>query len=847
MAIDAPILTIKRMPFLHRVMSRLISSFSINTSQMIMKLNDRKTFHTIVPYSTHVADSIVKTLYNDFVSSWALNGISFECDSLLDSDIFNEQTHTFLKSFASENVTFYVHTVREELTDRLKSRSGNDFANKISDLYYEGLRSESFMTNKIYLTLVYSPNSKMENAQFRRLKISDQQEIIESHLKEMNDYCERISTFVKRFSGKKLTTFTNDKDVTFSKQLEFYNFLISGVWQKIPVQNTPIYNRLGIGDVYFSHENGEMHVLGKKKFFRFIEIKELPEQTDSRILDGLLIANCEFVLTQSFSCLQKRDSLNAIRVVEKRLRSVSDDAYRQRDELIEAKNELVSSDIFFGYYHFSLFIYGDSVDEMVNASNKALAILSDSGFVPVFSTHGLVAGFCAQLPAVFDLRPRLTLLSSQNFVDFATLHNFEIGKRGQNCWGEALSILKTPNKQPYYLNLHDSSLLRDEFGDKNLANTSVIGTSGSGKTMLLSFLLNMLQKYDNDDSFADSATIKKLTTVFLDKDHGAEISVRALGGEYYTFRNGVETGWNPFMLDANPQNIAFLKSLIRLLCTRSGEVLSARELSSISDCVDSVMSLDPAKRIHGISRCLDNLNKATRRDEKANDLVTRLSVWSQTGEFGWIFDNEHDSFNLNHCSNFGFDGTEFLDNKDICSPISFYILYRISQLLDGRRVVIFMDEFWKWISDNVFADFAYNELKTIRKLNGFLVAATQSPDEILKHEISRAVVEICATQIFLANPKANAQDYIEGFKVTPEEYDIIKNLDPNSRQFLIKKTSLQGNSKAFSAVVTLDLQNLGDYTKVLSTSADNLAIFETLFKDGMKTDEWLPDYLRMAI
>lgn len=158
-----------------------------------------------------------------------------------------------------------------------------------------------------------------------------------------------------------------------------------------------------------------------------------------------------------------------------------------------------------------------------------------------------------------------------------------------------------------------------------------------------------------------------------------------------------------------------------------------------------------------------------------------------------------------------------------------------------------MDEFWKWISDDVFANFAYNELKTIRKLNGFLIAATQSPDEILKHEISRAVVEICATQIFLANPKANAQDYIDGFKVTPEEYDIIKNLDPNSWQFLIKKNSLQGNSKPFSAVVTLDLTSLGEHTKILSTSADNLAIFETLFKEGMKTEEWLPEYLKRAV
>lgn len=811
-----------------------------------MKLNDRKTFHSIIPYSTHVADGIVKTVNNDFVSSWELRGISFECSSSLDNDIFNHQTHTFLKSFSSENISFYVHVIRQRRSDRFETRSSNGFSNKISDLYDEGLATP-FMVNTIYFTLVFSPSSKMENAQLKKLTLEKQQEVIESYLKEMNEYCESASSFLQRFGAQRLTTFVSDKGIVFSRQLAFYNFLISGVWQKIPVQGTPIYNILGLGDVYFSNENGELHVLGKKRFFRLIEIKELPEETNSGILDSLLIADCEFVLTQSFSCLPRRQSLNSIRVAEKRLRSTSDDAYQQREDLLEARNELVSGEIFFGHYHFSLLIYGDSIDEMVKNSNKTVSVLSDSGFVPIFASHSLVAGFCAQLPAVFELRPRLILMSSQNFVDFATLHNFDMGKRDQNCWGEAIAILKTPNKQPYYLNLHDSNLLRDEFGNKNLANTSIIGTSGSGKTMLLSFLLNMLQKYGNDDSFAESATVKELTTIFLDKDRGAEVNIRALGGEYYTFKHGVPTGWNPFMLEESDETIAFLKSFIRLLCTRSSETLSAREVAAISDSVDAVMSLDQDQRVWGISRCIDNLNKSISRDEKENDLVTRLSVWSKEGEFGWVFDNEVDSFSLADCSNFGFDGTEFLDNQDICLPISFYILYRVAQFLDGRRVVVFMDEFWKWLSDDIFADFAYNKLKTIRKLNGFLIAATQSPDEILKHKISRAVVEICATQIFLANPKASSQDYIEGFKVTPEEYDIIKTLDPNSRQFLIKKTSLQGNAKPFSAVVTLDLKSLGDYTKVLSTSADNLAIFQTLFKEGMKVEEWLPNYLKGAV
>lgn len=812
-----------------------------------MQLSNRETFHSIVPYSSHVAEGVVSTICNDFVASWQLEGIAAEVESSLNLDITNYQTHNFLKSFSGENVSIYVHVIRQKVKDSFQGSCGNYFADTVNHLYYSGLEAATFRKNTIYFSLVYSPYSKMENSNLNKLTAAAKKESLEVQLKTMNEYCENITYFLKRFGGTRLTAFTNEKNITFSQQLMFYNFLISGAWQKIPLSNSPIYNQIGTADVYFAGENGQIKVFGENKFFRSIEVKEFPQSSTNLSLESILIADCDFVLTQSFSCLQKRAALSAVRRVEKLLRATSSDAYEQREALTEAKNELVEGSMFLGDYHFSLLIYGSSIDEMIKNTNKQLTILSDSGFIPVLSEHSLVASFCAQLPGLLKLRPRLAPINSRNFVDFASLHNYESGKRDKNCWGQAIAILKTPNKQPYYLNLHDSNINKDEFGEKNLANTCVIGTSGSGKTMLLSFLQIMLQKYNREDSFDINAHNKNLTTIFLDKDRGAEINIKALGGEYFIFKNGLPTGWNPFQLENTNENKAFLKALIRLLCQKSGEVLTAREQTQISDCVESVMLLPQAKRHYGITLCIQNLSSGVSREAKVNDLVMRLTRWSREGEYGWIFDNRMDSFKIDHCTNFGFDGTEFLDKEDIRSPISFYILHRITELLDGRRVAIFMDEFWKWISDPVFADFAYNKLKTIRKLNGFIVAATQSPDEILKSEISRAVVEICATQIFLANPKASLKDYIDGFGVSAEEYEIIKNIDPHSRTFLIKKTSLQGNSKPFSALVQLDLKNLGRYTKILSSSSDNLSLFNNVYKEGQKPEEWIEEYLGVAV
>lgn len=100
-----------------------------------------------------------------------------------------------------------------------------------------------------------------------------------------------------------------------------------------------------------------------------------------------------------------------------------------------------------------------------------------------------------------------------------------------------------------------------------------------------------------------------------------------------------------------------------------------------------------------------------------------------------------------------------------------------------------MDEFWKWLRDPVFKDFAYNKLKTIRKLNGMLVVGTQSPAEIIKDDIAPAVIEQCGTQILAANPNADRAHYVDDMKFEPEVFDVVKGLDPQARQYVVVKIS----------------------------------------------------------
>ena len=145
-----------------------------------------------------------------------------------------------------------------------------------------------------------------------------------------------------------------------------------------------------------------------------------------------------------------------------------------------------------------------------------------------------------------------------------------------------------------------------------------------------------------------------------------------------------------------------------------------------------------------------------------------------------------------------------------------------------------VDEAWKWVDDEAFAEFAGNKQLTIRKQNGFGVFATQMPSSLLKSKIAASLVQQVATEIYLPNPKADFKEYTEGFKVSVAEFDIIRSMGEESRMFLIK----QGHQ---SMIGRLDLADFDDELPILSGSSDNNELVDQIIADvGDDPDVWLP-------
>ena len=150
-------------------------------------------------------------------------------------------------------------------------------------------------------------------------------------------------------------------------------------------------------------------------------------------------------------------------------------------------------------------------------------------------------------------------------------------------------------------------------------------------------------------------------------------------------------------------------------------------------------------------------------------------------------------------------------------------------LADGRRLVIDIDEAWKWLENEVVANEVKNKFKTIRKQNGFLRLATQSVEDFLKLSIAKTLIEQSATKIFLPNPIAKHDDYVNGLNLSEDEYEIIKNFQPAKRQFLVKRQDEK-------VICTLDLSSLGkENLMILSTDSAYIDSIEKIFKDENKS------------
>ncbi len=774
-----------------------------------------------------------------------LEGVIFDTEQDSTLNQYHLAWHRAITAL-DERFCIYATLHRQPENTRLTGKFNNRFAQEIDQRYHAQFQNRAFFVNKLYLTVIYKGLTTGKAGKglslFQKLShkaIKSAREITRrSQIKALKTAVHQLQTTLSPFKPQLLGQ--NDAAHATSELLQFLSVLINGGEKSLlplTAYANPIANSISKAEKIVSlypHGNLAQYLAQKQILFgqyiqfqgnanditfgAIVTIKRYGQASTSLMLDPLLQLDCQLISTNTFAIESKELALNRIRKHAIKMLNVDDPATSQLTALEEARDQIASDQITMGYHHNTVLLLAKSIAELETAITKTIKCYSDAGMIAVRETLGLEPAFWAQIPSNLRYIARSSLITSHNFADFFPLHNYRSGYRDGNHLGAAVTLLETPSKTPYFFNYH----VKGSRDNPSKGHAFIIGGNNSGKTVLMTFLDAQMNRYGGN-------------TFYFDRDRGAEIYIRATGGYYSILSPDYpeNTRFNPFQLNDTPNNRQFCRELLAQLCKDENESeLPADIQETLKNCVDyAYEQLAKAhRRLSHVVKILPlnfprwpNLRRWLQADHKNN-----------AGEYAYIFDNETDALTLQ--AQMGFDMTHFLDREPpaIRTAIMMYLFHKIDESLNGQRVSILLDEGWQYFMDPYWQGKLKRWLPTLRKRNGHIVMATQSPSSVIDSPIRAQLLDNIATQIFFANPQAKREEYISGFHLTESEYQTIAHHSPQSRLFLVKQ-------EHDSTLCKLNLAALTECLPVLSGNTASVNLLDQIRAEvGDDPQHWLP-------
>ena len=522
--------------------------------------------------------------------------------------------NSLLKSMADGTFAVWFHTVRRRQSAYPGGKQPPGFPAYVDKLWHQKHHSKDSYINEIYITVVRKADTKGAAKVHHYLKKASevsnklmQAESMRETQKELSEAVSRLVSTLKDYGTRKLTTYETDQGV-FSEPMEFLSKIANcGFSQPMRLTATNMSQHyLPIYRLYFGDRSVEVSGAPRKRFAGLISIKEYAPATAAGLLDGFLQLPFEFIISQSFTFHNRSVNINRMQIRQRRMMAAEDAAISQIAEISDALDMAMSGHVAFGPHHLSVMCFDENINELEKVLSLALAELVNLGINPVREKFVMEPAFWAQLPGNFEYIARGADINTMNLAGFASLHNYPTGKIDGNHWGDAVTVFDTSSGTPYFFNFHN----------RDVGHTTIIGPTGSGKTVLLNFLCAQAQKFNS-------------RIFFFDKDRGAEIFMRAINGKYTVIEPGTPCHFNPLQLPDTPENRTFLAEWLRSLVTVHDEPFTAEDMDRVNEAVAGNFKLAKKDRIlRNIAPFLGIEGPGT--------IAGRLKMWHSGGSYAGL-------------------------------------------------------------------------------------------------------------------------------------------------------------------------------------------------------------------
>ncbi len=768
-----------------------------------------------VPYACHWNPHTLLTKNGELLQTIKIVGFTFESVQSQGVDLRTTIRQAIQKSLNTPDFAVWFHTIRRRKNLNPGGQYDEQFAGYVHESWVQQHDWEHKYINELFITVVRDGETgelKKPKRFMRSLLLNKDISEREAHLRAMYDdlqaATDRMLEVLSVYGAKRLGVFEKN-GVYYSEPLRFLGKILKLHEEEVPLVDDDLSHLLATHDVTFGFDSMEVRSPGGvRRFGAILTIKEYRELSLAAIDEFLQLPE-EFIVTQSMDFINHKQAYQEYRR-QHQLSSISGDVDLAE---ISGLQEIVDSNTGhptdYGEQQLTIFLLADDIKHLNRYIERTTQALRHLGIVFMREDMRLEDGYWAQLPGNFVFLKRLKPINAARIGGFANLSNFPAGKVDGNHWGPAVTIFNTAANTPYFFNFHN----------ENVGHTSIIGPYGAGKTVLMNFLISEARKFKN-----------KL--FYFDQQHGAEIFIRALGGDYHTVSiQGSDFAMNPFQLPPSDNTHQFLLLWIESLLYGAGYVdINERQAAILEQAVAQVMALDAPQRT------LRQFVQAVHQQEPA--LAQHFAIWYDGGSHAGLFDHVQDTTQLTGRIQ-AYEMGELVEDRRASAAVLLYLLHSIMGELDGTPAMIVLDEAWQLIDNPIFAPRLQPWLDALTARNALAIFATESVDDASRSALSQTIFQAIATQIYLPDEHPG-EAYQTVFGLSDIEFRFLELMDSEERHFLLKK----GED---TIVAKLSLDEMESIMCVLSAQPKSLELMHQLIKEYTADPaQWVPRFLEQS-
>jgi type IV secretion system protein VirB4 len=434
-------------------------------------------------------------------------------------------------------------------------------------------------------------------------------------------------------------------------------------------------------------------------------------------------------------------------------------AHHMAEDAEQAMGVASSGDVQFAEYSTNIVCLDDDLDRLHENTRMVMKKIQNLGFSCRLETINAVEAWRGSLPGDGYRNVRRVLLHTLNLADLLPITSVWAGLRENPSRlmprnSPPLLFAATTGATPFRVNLHVS----------DLGHTLMCGPSGAGKSTALGLIAAQWFRYPRAQVFA------------FDKGYSLFVLTKAAGGEFYDLAGDkTDLAFCPLREIDSDADLTWAVSWLEDLCTLNGLAVTPKHRNAITQAVLQ-LRLSPSRTLTELSANVQDL-----------EVREALQFYTLSGPLGQLLDADEDVLSSGRFLTFETENLLQLDDKAVI-PVLLYLFRRIEKRLDGAPTLVSLDEAWAYLRNPVFRERLRDWLKTLRRMNGIVLLATQNLSDICNSDISDVILEMCPTKILLPNGEAKnpaSKEFYDRVGLNLRELDILQTSIPKQHYYVI--------------------------------------------------------------